>query len=219
MFTLFYMDASVKILVADELELVAKGLQELFSGSCLDIVAYAQNGKQVIKWLDENTADVVLIDISLPEMDGIDTTRAIHRKNSKQLLIAHSSLNSIEYINSMLIEGCSGYILKDSALEDFETAISECKAGRQYLSPQAAKVVEDGYSYTNKRMDGKYIGLTAREREVIRRIALEQTNQEIADALYLSIETIRTYRKSLMTKLDVKTAGGLIKYAIDRRWV
>ena len=213
------MESSVRILVADQLELVAKGLQELFAGSHLEVVGYAKSGKQVIQWLDENTADVVLIDISLPEMDGIDTTRAIHRKNPKQLLIGHSSLNAIEYINSMLIEGCSGYMLKDSTLEEFETAISEAKAGRKYLSPQAAKVVEEGYSYTDKRIDGQYMGLTAREREVIRRIALEQTNQEIADALYLSIETIRTYRKSLMTKLDVKTAGGLVKYAIDRRWV
>jgi two-component system invasion response regulator UvrY len=213
------MEALVRILVADRLELVAKGLHELFSNSCLEVVAHARNGKQVIQWLDENTADVVLIDISLPEMDGIDTTRLIHQKDPKQLLIAHSSLNSIEYINSMLIEGCSGYILKDSALEEFETAISEAKAGREYLSPEAAKVVEEGYSYTKKRMDGQYIGLTAREREVIRRIALEQTNQEIADALFLSIETIRTYRKSLMTKLDVKTAGGLVTYAIDRCWV
>ncbi|MFT5137776.1 MAG: DNA-binding NarL/FixJ family response regulator [Arenicella sp.] len=213
------MEDLVRILVADQLELVAKGLHELFANSCLEVVAHARNGKHVIQWLDENTADVVLIDISLPEMDGIDTTRIIHRKDPKQLLIAHSSLNSIEYINSMLIEGCSGYILKDSALEEFETAISEAKAGRKYLSPEAAKVVEEGYSYTKKRMDGQYVGLTAREREVIRRVALEQTNQEIADALFLSIETIRTYRKSLMTKLDVKTAGGLIKYAIDRRWV
>ena len=213
------MESSVRILVADQLELVAKGLHELFAGSCLEIVGHAKSGKQVIQWLDENTADVILIDISLPEMDGIDTTRAIHQNNPKQLLIAHSSLNAIEYINSMLIEGCSGYILKDADLAEFETAISESKAGRTYLSPQAAKVVEDGYSYTEKRMDGQYVGLTAREREVIRRIALEQTNQEIADALYLSIETIRTYSKSLMTKLDVKTAGGLVKYAIDRRWV
>ncbi|MFT4999004.1 MAG: DNA-binding NarL/FixJ family response regulator, partial [Flavobacteriales bacterium] len=106
------MTASVKILVADQLELVAKGLQEIFSGSCLEVVGHAQTGKHVIQWLDENTADVVLIDISLPDMDGIDTARAIHKENPKQLLIAHSSLNSIEYINSMLIEGCSGYILK-----------------------------------------------------------------------------------------------------------
>lgn len=213
------MESTVRVLVADQLELVAKGLSELFAGSRLEIVGHAQTGKQVIQWLEQNIADVIFIDISLPEMDGIDTTRAVHRKNPKQLLIAHSSLNAIEYINSMLIEGCSGYILKDSAIKEFETAISEAKAGRKYLSPQAAKVVEDGYSFTDKRIDGQYMGLTAREREVIRRVALEQTNQEIADALYLSIETIRTYRKSLMTKLDVKTAGGLVKYAIDRRWV
>jgi DNA-binding NarL/FixJ family response regulator len=205
--------------VADQLKLVAKGLHDLFAGSHLEVVGYAQNGKQVIEWLQHNEADIVLIDISLPQMDGIDTTRAVHRSNPEQLLVGHSSLIQIEYINSMLIEGCSGYIIKDADLAEFETAISQIMAGKKYLSPAAEKVVEEGYSYTDKRMDGEYMGLTEREREVIRRVALEETNQEIADALCLSIETIRTYRKSLMTKLDVKSAGGLVKYAINRRWI
>jgi DNA-binding NarL/FixJ family response regulator len=152
-------------------------------------------------------------------MDGIDTTRAVHVKYPDQKLLAHSLLNEIEYINSMLIEGASGYILKEADLNEFEKAVAMALDGKQYLSPAAAKVVQQGYTYTDKNMDGAYLGLNPRERDIIKYVALEKTNKEIADLLFLSVETIRTHRKSLMTKLNVKTAAGLVKYAVDRRWI
>lgn len=207
------------ILVADQLELVAVGLKELFADSHLEVCGYASNGQEVLDWLGEHSADVVLIDVSMSGMDGIDTVRAVHKKYPEQVLLAHSLLNEIEYINSMLIEGASGYLLKGASLAEFEHAIQTVLAGNQYLSTAAQQVVDAGYAYTDKRMDGEYIGLTAREREVIKRIAMEKTNNEIAEELFLSVETIRTYRKSLMTKLNVKSAAGLVKYAVDRRWV
>jgi DNA-binding NarL/FixJ family response regulator len=211
--------SKTSILVADQLELVSVGLKDLFASSDFEVCGYAQNGQEVLAWLKDNHADIVLIDVSLPGMDGIDTVRAVHQQYPEQILLAHSLLNEIEYINSMLIEGASGYLLKGADLAEFEKAISSILAGEQYLSEAAQAVVDAGYTYTDKRMGGEYVGLTDREREVIKRIALEKTNNEIADELFLSVETIRTYRKSLMTKLNVKTAAGLVKYAIDRRWV
>ena len=213
------MPDQIRIIVADQLELVATGLTELFRSSSLNVVGYAESGHQVLDWLAENSADIVLLDVSLPNMDGIDTTRAVHNKYPEQKLIAHSLLNEIEYINSMLIEGASGYILKGAELGEFEKAVSMVLKGKQYLSPAAAEVVEQGYRYTDKNMDGEYLGLNPRERDIIKHVALEKTNKEIADLLFLSVETIRTHRKSLMTKLNVKTAAGLVKYAVDRRWV
>jgi len=213
------MSPPLKILVVDQIELVAAGLKEILSPTLVEIVGYCQNGKQVLEWLSQNQADIVLLDVSLPEMDGIDTTRAVHAQFPDQILVAHSRLNEIEYINSMLIEGASAYILKGAESAEYEKAFELVIRGKQYLSPAAEEVVKKGYTYTDKNMDGEYLGLTVREREIIRRVALEQTNQEIADDMFLSIETIRTYRKSLMTKLDIKTAGGLVKYALDRRWI
>ena len=87
------------------------------------------------------------------------------------------------------------------------------------MSPAAAASVEEGYHFTRKRIDGKYIGLTQREKEIIRLIALERTNQEIADALFVSVDTVKSHRKNLMTKLDVRSTAGLVKYAVDRRWI
>jgi DNA-binding NarL/FixJ family response regulator len=210
---------NVKILVADQLELVAVGLRELFVDSYLEVCGYAATGTEVLDWLQDNQADLIMLDVSLPGMDGIDTARAVHKQYPQQKMLAHSLLNEIEYINSMLIEGCCGYVLKGAGLEELETAIGAALRGEQYLSPAALEQVEKGYLYTDKRMDGDYIGLTHREREVIKLIAQEKTNNEIAEALFLSVETVRTYRKSLMSKLNVKSAAGLVKYAVDRRWV
>lgn len=209
----------ISIFVADQLELVSVGLRDLFAETNIHVSGFAQTGGEVLEYLESNTPDIVLMDVSLPGMDGIDTTRAVHKEYPDQRIIAHSLLNEIEYINSMLIEGASGYLLKGADLAEMELAITTVLQGGQYLSPAAAETVERGYSYTDKRIDGEYIGLTDREREVICCIAREKTNNEIAEELFLSVETIRTYRKSLMTKLNVKSAAGLVKYAIDRRWV
>jgi DNA-binding NarL/FixJ family response regulator len=97
-------------------------------------------------------------------------------------------------------------------------AIRMVSGGGQYISEAARLSVERGYSFTEKRMDGEYIGLTERERAIIRLIALERTNAEIAAALFISEDTVKTHRKHLMTKLNVRSVAGLVKYAIDRRW-
>ncbi len=210
---------NIDILVADQLDLVAVGLQELFADSHLNVCGHAQSGDQVLEWLKNNKAQVLMLDVSLPGMDGIDTARAVRKEFPDQVMLAYSLLNEIEYINSMLIEGAYGYVLKGADLTEIETAVTKALKGQRYLSPAAEETVAAGYSYTDKRIDGEYIGLTEREREVIRLIAQEKTNNEIADELFLSVETVRTYRKSLMAKLDVKSAAGLVKYAVDRRWV
>ena len=121
-------------------------------------------------------------------MDGIDTTHAVHNKYPDQKLIAHSLLNEMEYINSMLIEGATGYILKGAGLAEFKKTITIVMQGKQYLSPAATEVV-DRDTYTHKNMDGEYLGLNPGERDIIKFVALQKTNQEIADLLFLSVET------------------------------
>ena len=212
-------NTTTTILVADELELVATGLSELLRDTEFEVIAYVKTGKEVLAWLENNSADILVLDVSLDQMDGIDTTREVHKLYPTQVIVAHSRLREIEYINSMLIEGASAYILKDADVNEIEIALRIVRNGGTYLSPAAQEAVDKGYNFTDKIMDGQYVGLSQRERDIIKLIALESTNKEIADQMYLSIETIRTYRKSLMTKLNVKTAAGLVKYAVDRRWV
>lgn len=210
----------VRIIVADALALVAEGVRSWLApepGLC--VVEDVRSGDKLLERLEKGDVDLVLIDVSLPGMDGIDTTRAVRKRYPEVLVLAHSALLDIEYVNSMLIEGARGYVVKGCPREELVEAIHIVVSGGRYMSDAARHSVEKGYRFTEKRMDGEYIGLTERERAIIRLVALERTNAEIAAALFISEETVKTHRKHLMTKLNVRSVAGLVKYAIDRRWV
>ena len=209
-----------RILIADPLELVADGLRvRLAATDDLQVVAHAGTGNEVLEYLRDHPVDLILLEVSLRGMDGIDTMRAVHRQYPAVRVLAHSELTEIEYVNSMLIEGACGYLVKGGTTEELLSAIRSALQGERYLSEAARHSVAAGYEYTDKRIDGEYVGLTAREREIIRMIALERTNGEIAAELFLSEDTVKTHRKNLMTKLNVRSVAGLVKYAIDRRWI
>jgi two-component system, NarL family, nitrate/nitrite response regulator NarL len=110
-------------------------------------------------------------------------------------------------------------VVKGTGKEELIEAIHTVMRGERFISPAAQESVKAGYKYTEKRMDGEYLGLTEREREIIRLIALERTNGEIAAALFISEDTVKTHRKNLMAKLNVRSVAGLVKYAVDRCWV
>jgi two-component system, NarL family, nitrate/nitrite response regulator NarL len=183
------------------------------------VVAHVGTGKDLFEYLKEHQADLVLLDVSLPGMDGIDTARLLRKKHPRVKVLAHSMLLEIEYVNSMLIEGAAGYLLKNEPHTDLLEAVRTIMSGDAYLSDAVRKSIEKGYKYTAKRPDGEYVGLTEREREIIRLVALERTNDEIGAALNLSTETVKTHRKNLMTKLNVRSVAGLVKYAVDRCWI
>ncbi len=213
-------ETPLRILVADPLELVSDGLRvRLADRDDMHVVAHASTGNRVLELLATDPVDLVLLEVSLPGKDGIDTARAIRKQFPLVRVLAHSSLTEIEYVNSMLIEGACGYLVKGGPREELLLAIQTVMSGKRFLSEAAQRSVDAGYAYTEKRMDGEYIGLTAREREIIRLVALERTNGEIAAALFISEDTVKTHRKHLMTKLNVRSVAGLVKYAIDRRWV
>jgi two-component system, NarL family, nitrate/nitrite response regulator NarL len=210
----------VRIIVADALALVAEGVRSWLApepGLC--VVDDVRSGDKLLERLEQGDVDLVLIDVSLPGMDGIDTTRALRKRFPTVMVLAHSALIDIEYVNSMLIEGARGYVVKGVSRDELVEAIRMVSAGGRYISEAAQRSVEKGYAFTEKRMDGEYIGLTEREREIIRLVALERTNGEISSLLGISEDTVKTHRKHLMTKLNVRSVAGLVKYAIDRRWV
>lgn len=210
----------VRIVVADPLALIAEGVKGwLLDTPDLQVVAHAPTGNALLELLAQEHADLVLLEVTLPGKDGIDTMRAIRKAHPEQKVLAHSMLTDVEYVNSMLIEGSRGYLVKGTPAEDLVEAVRIVMSGGRYLSEAARRSVEAGYRYTTKHPGGEYIGLTEREREIIRLVALERTNGEIAAALFISEETVKTHRKHLMAKLNVRSAAGLVKYAIDRRWI
>ena len=213
-------EALVRILVGDPLELIADGLRmRLSEYPEFQVVGFAGNGRDVLSFIEKNTVDLVLLEVSLPVMDGIDTMRAIRKSHPGITVIAHSQLTEVEYINSMLIEGALGYLTKDGTKEELMLAIRAVMNKEKFVCNAARQSMERGYAYTEKDPNGVYIGLTMREREVIKMVALEKTNGEIAAALFISEDTVKTHRKHLMLKLNVRSAAGIVKYAMDRRWV
>lgn len=210
----------IRIIVADALELVADGLRfRLAHRPEFVITAHLRTGTDLLLHLKGNTADLVLLDVTLPGMDGIDTMRALRRTYPGIPVLAHSALVEIEYVNSMLIEGAKGYLVKGGRTDELLEAIQATLDGECYLSPAAQASVAKGYSYCEKRMDGEYIGLSQREREVIVLIAQERTNDEISAVLHISLDTVKTHRKHVMSKLNVRSVAGLVKYARDRSWI
>jgi DNA-binding NarL/FixJ family response regulator len=212
--------SSVRIIVADPVALIAEGVRaRLAAVEGLEVVGHAPTGKALLELLSTTACELVLLEVSLPGKDGIDTMRDIRKAWPALKVIAHTLLTDIEYVNSMRIEGANGYLLKDAPEEEMRAAIATVMDGGEHLSEAARHSIGQGYAYTEKRPDGEYVGLTQREREIIRLVALERTNGEIAAALYISEDTVKTHRKRLMTKLNVRSVAGLVKYAIDRRWV
>lgn len=209
-----------RIVIADPLELIAEGVRSWLQGvDGMQVTGHVRTGTELLDFLRRTPADLVLLEVSLPGKDGIDTMRAIRREFPGLRVLAFSALTEIEYVNSMLIEGACGYLVKGGPREELVQAIRNCAQGQRFLSQAAQVSVANGYRYTEKRPDGEYVGLTAREREIIRLIALERTNSEIGAALFISEETVKSHRKKLMTKLNVRSSAGLVKYALDRRWV
>ena len=210
----------VRIIIADPFELIFEGVRcWLMNRSDLQVIAHAPTGDALLDLLRKEECDLVLLEVSLPGRDGIDTMRAVHKEFPKVKVLAHSALTDIEYVNSMLIEGAAGYLVKGTSRDEMMHAIATVMSGGRHISNDAAANVEKGYKYTDKRMDGEYIGLTLREREIIRLVALERTNEEIGALLHVSPETVKTHRKRIMTKLNVRSVAGLVKYAVDRRWI
>ena len=211
---------TIRILVVDAEPLVADGISKrLAEMPEFDMVGHSRTGCAVIGMLGELCPDLLLMDVSLPEQDGIDTMRQLHAKSPGLKVLAHSALSEIEYVNSMLIEGAHGYLLKGGTTKEMVEAMETVLAGGRYISPLARESIERGYQHTEKRPEGAYVGLTAREREIIRLIALERTNGEIAAKLFVSEETVKSHRKNLMSKLNVRSVAGLVRYAVDRCWV
>ncbi len=211
---------TIRLLVVDAESLVADGIaKRLAQLPKFDMVGHARTGNAVLGMLGELCPDLLLMDVSLPEQDGIDTMRQLHANSPGLKVLAHSALSEIEYVNSMLLEGAQGYLLKGGTTKELVEAMESVLSGGRYISPVARANIARGYQHTEKRPDGEYIGLTAREREIIRLIAMERTSGEIAAALFVSEETVKSHRKNLMAKLNVRGVAGLVRYAMDRRWV
>ena len=190
------------------------GLKALLSGeSHISIIGESNIPKQAVNEIAEYNPDIVLTDINMPEMDGIELTKAVKKQNPQIKVIALSMFGERETISDMLKAGVNGYILKNTGKQELLSAIDKVSNGGSFFSNE----VNEEMMKVSPINESKEISLSSREIEVIELIAKEFSNAKIAEALFISERTVETHRKNIFRKTDTKGVLGLLKYCVDKR--
>jgi len=207
--------SKIRVLIADDHGVVAEGLKHLVEAQPdMEVIACVSDGREAVRLAREAQPDVVLMDLSMPELNGADATRAIVKHDPRCRVIVLSMYAEREYVRRALKAGALGYVVKRSAAKELVDAIRAAHAGRRYLSPRVADVVIEDHAAGDR--DDPFARLSAREREVLQLIAEGRTGAEIAERLGLSQKTIETYRARLIEKLGIRDVPGLVRFAIQR---
>jgi two-component system response regulator NreC len=210
---------TIRVLLAEDHTIVRKGLRSLLEGKDeIDVVGEARDGREALRKTEQLHPDVVLIDIAMPGLNGIEATRQIKRRFPEISVLVLTMHDHPEYVRQMLHAGASGYVVKQAAPTDLLAAIEAVHRGESYLSPSISKTVIQEYIHRSGMANGtdSYDELTPRQREVLQLIAEEHTTREIAVMLGISVKTVETHRANLMSKLDIHSTAGLTQYAIRK---
>ena len=207
---------SLRILLADDHRIMREGLRSLLEKQPdMEVIAEAENGRTTVRLSRELKPDVVIMDIAMPDLNGIEATRQIVAESPGVKVTALTMLSDMKFVREMLSAGASGYLLKDSAFEELGNALRTVTNNQTYLSPKIASLVVKDYLGSISTDDSSTSPvLTNREREVIQLFAEGKTTKQIASCLYVSIKTVETHRKNIMDKLGFSSIAELTKYAI-----
>ncbi len=205
-----------KILLADDHKIIRDGLRSLIAAKAnMEVVAEAEDGRTAVQLARKHKPDVVIMDIAMPELNGIEATRQILADAPRTKVIALSMHADSKFVGQMLEAGAMGYLLKDCAFEELDGAIRSVMHNRTYLSQGITGVVVDDYVRRIAAQDQVAVNpLTPREREVLQLMAEGCATKEVAAQLYVSVKTIETHRQHIMEKLDLHSIAELTKYAI-----
>jgi DNA-binding NarL/FixJ family response regulator len=207
---------NIRIMIADDHEIVRNGLRSLIENERdMEVIAEAGNGRDAVRIALELAPDVVIMDIAMPDLNGIEAARQIITALPGIKVIALSMHADKRYVMEMLKAGASGYILKDSAFEELACAIRTTLKNRTYLSPSITEIVIGDYVQLALAANGTAFSLlSAREREVLQLLAEGSSTAQIAERLGISVKTVETYRQHIIEKLDIRSIAELTKYAI-----
>ncbi|MBW2108774.1 MAG: response regulator transcription factor [Deltaproteobacteria bacterium] len=207
---------NIRILLADDHVIVQQGLRSLLQKeSDMEVVAEASDGRTAVRLAEEITPDVVLMDIGMNHLNGIDATRRITDRNPDVKVIALSMYADEPFVSGMLMAGASGYVLKHCAVEELIQAVRAVTTGQTFLSPSVAHVVTSQFVRSGPKARGfGPCSLTAREREVLQLLSEGRSSKQIAATLHLSIRTVEGHRYRIMDKLKIHNLPGLTKFAI-----
>jgi len=207
----------IKIIIADDHRLFREGLVNLLSDSKdIEILAQAENGMDVIAKSKELNPDVIIMDIGMPVLNGVEATGRLLKELPGIKVIALSMHSDKQYIKGMLEAGASGYLFKNCAYDELIEAIHTVFAGKKYLSDKITEIMIQDYLGKEERMPESDSELTERESEILKLIAEGASTSEISELLFVSVKTIGTHKQHLLEKLNLKTSTDLVKYAIKK---
>jgi len=212
----------IRILFADDHAIVRDGLRSLFeSDPQFMIVGEAADGNEAVKLVDKHKPDVAVLDISMPNVNGVEATRIIKKEYPDTRILILTIHENEEYIQEMILAGADGYVLKNAEKKEIFDGVRAVANGSTFFSPNVSKVLLDGLVKRTRNREpfpnGGENRLTKREIEILRMIAEGLTSKQIADKLFLSVTTVNSHRTNIMKKLDIHEAVGLVKYAIEKK--
>jgi len=213
------MNQKYRIMLVEDHAIIREGLRSLFSSEKdFEVVAEAEEGRTALRLAENHRPDLVVTDLSMPQMDGIDLIATLKKQNPKIRVIALTVHRNDEYVLAALKAGADGYILKEANYSELITAARTALRGKHYLSPEISGNLIQVYLEGKKgpRKKSPLETLSRREREIVSLIADGQTNKGIADRLCISVKTVETHRYKIMTKLNVHNAAALITVALER---
>ncbi|SDU47199.1 response regulator [Desulfobacula phenolica] len=205
-----------RVIIADDHAILLEGLKNLLEKKGIIVVATAKNGREACDLAIRFQPDVVIMDISMPRLNGVEATEIIRQKIPNTKVIALSMHSNKQSIDKMFASGASGYILKESAFDELYDAIQEVKNDKFYLTPSIGRLYVDkkGKMPNGISNHSKFNKISKKEREVLQLVAEGQRNRAIAEKLGLSIKTVETHRRNIMKKLGIFNVAGLTKFAI-----
>ena len=205
----------IRIVLADDHALVRAGIRTLCESLAgVAVVAEAADGNQALEMVKAHHPDVVLMDIAMKALNGLDATAQIKREFPRMHVIILSMHTAEDFVQQALKAGAAGYLLKDAAVPELETAITAVMRGEVYLCPQISRLVVQSYLQHAGGVEGPLSVLTRRQREILELIAKGRTAKDIAYRLRLSVKTVETHRAQIMERLDIHDIAGLVRFAI-----
>ena len=208
----------IRVLIADDHQMLREGIISMILGSSeIEIVGQAANGIEVLNMLEKTEVDVLLLDINMPHMDGVETCKKVHKLYPLVNVIALTMYDEGALITKMVRNGAKGYILKNTGKEKLTAAIRTVYNGKNFFSDSVKDALFMSMSPVLKSNSGAFIPkLTKREKEIITLVINEFTTAEIAEKLFISVKTVETHRKNLLQKLNVRNTAGLVRIALEK---
>lgn len=208
----------IRIILADDHSLVRAGLRALLERSAdLRVVAEAEDGRRALDVVTDHGPDVLVLDLGLPELNGLEVITRLRRKGSAARVLVLSMHADKEYVARAFREGASGYLVKDAAEAELEVAVRAVASGRRYVSPGVAGPLVDELLERPNMPDDPFDLLTPRQREVLQLISEGHATSEIGRKLHISVKTVESHRADLMKRLDIHDVAGLTRYAMRNR--